>query len=104
MATAGAARAEAYALDLALLGEWSANGAFPVDSVTVLDARGGPAAGATVTLGGVLILTTDARGVARFARTEAGPLEVVAEHPTTRARAVLLDSDQGKILTGSAGR
>jgi len=97
----GALRAEAYALYLALAREWASSGAvWPVDSVEVRDADGKPVAGAAVTLGGSLVLETDARGRARFARTEPGPLEADVLHPRLERRQVLLDSSRGVILTG----
>ena len=99
----GAARSEAYALFLGLIGEWSETD-LPLDSLTVHDAQGRPAAGAIVTLGQAFVLQADAAGVVRFARTEAGPLEARAEHPAVRARALLLDSQRGVDMTGPVGR
>ena len=104
MQAPGAVRAEAYALYLGLLGEWAMPGDWPVDSVEVRGAEGRPAAGALITLGGALVLETGARGLAWFARTEAGPLAAEVEHPAVRARALLLDSTRGFVLTGPHGR
>jgi hypothetical protein len=103
MNAAGAARSEAYALFLGLIGEWS-EADLPVDSLRVHDAQGRPAAGAIVTLGGALVLQTDEGGVVRFARTEPGPLEARAEHPAVHARTLLLDSQRGVDMTGPVGR
>jgi len=94
----GAVRAEAYALYLGVLEEWAGDGAWPLDSLEVRDAGGAPVGGALVTLGGALVLETDALGRVRFARTEPGPLEVRAEHPSVSARRVLLDSERGIVL------
>lgn len=99
----GAARSEAYALFLGLASEWS-DTSWPVDSLRVRDPRGGPAAGAILTLGGAMVLQADANGVARFARTEQGPLEVRAEHAAVRTGVVLLDSQRGVEMTGPVGR
>jgi hypothetical protein len=100
----GAVRAEACALYLGLLEDWTGTGTWPIDSVEVRDADDRPAAGALVTLGGALVLQADAHGKVRFARTEPGPLMVVADHPAVSARAVLLDSQRGIRLTGPRGR
>ena len=100
----GALRAEAYALFLALAREWAPDAAWPADSLTVLDAGGRPVAGAAVTLGGALVLVTDASGRIRFARTEPGPMDVVVEDPRLPARATLLESQRGAVLTGTTGR
>lgn len=99
----GALRAEAYALFLALAREWAPEAAWVTDSLEVRDAAGVPVPGALVTLGDALVLETDARGRVRFARTEPGPLEAVVDDPRVRARAVLLDSSRGAILTGPRG-
>jgi len=95
----GGARAEAYALYLGLVREWAPQ-APPIDSLEVRDAHGAPVPGAHVTLGDALVLETDAFGRLRFARTEPGPLEAVVDEPRVRARAVLLDSMRGAVLTG----
>lgn len=100
----GVVRAEAYALYLAFAREWAPEQAFPPDSIEVRDAAGHEVAGALVTLGGALVLESDARGLVRFARTEPGPLEIVALEPRVRARTLLLDSERGVILTGPSGR
>ncbi len=100
----GTLRAEAYALYLALAREWAPEQAFPLDSLDLRDEAGRPVAGAAVTLGGTLVLESDATGRVRFARTEPGPLEVVAEDPRVRARSVLLDSGGTHVLTGPPGR
>jgi N-acetylmuramoyl-L-alanine amidase len=100
----GALRSEAYALFLALAREWAPDAAWPADSLTVLDGDGRPLAGAAVTLGGTLVLVTDASGRIRFARTEPAAIEVVVEDPRLRAGATLLESRRGAVLTGTAGR
>jgi N-acetylmuramoyl-L-alanine amidase len=100
----GAARAEAYALYLGVLEEWTSDAHFELDSLEVRDSDGSPAAGAVVTLSGAFVLQADPRGVVRFARTEPGPIEVVVEHPRVSARRLLLDSERGIILTGPARR
>ena len=100
----GTVRAEAYALLLALAREWAPNADWPPDSVEVRDAAGHPVAGASVVLGGALVLESDALGRIRFARTEPGPIEVEVRDPRAPARAVLLDSDRGIVLTGPYGR
>jgi N-acetylmuramoyl-L-alanine amidase len=100
----GTIRAEAYALFLALAREWAPNAEWPLDSLEVRDAAGRPVAGAAVTLGGALVLQSDALGKIRFARTEPGPIEVVVRDARTQVRALLLDSDRGIVLTGNNGR
>jgi N-acetylmuramoyl-L-alanine amidase len=100
----GALRAEAYALFLALAREWTPEAAWAPDSLTLGDAEGRPVPAATVTLGGALVLETDAAGRVRFARTEPGPIEVVSVDPRARVRAVLLDSQRSTVLTGTSGR
>lgn len=99
----GALRAEAYALYLSLAREWAPDARWEIDSLEVRDDGGAPVQGALVTLGGALVLETDARGRVRFARTEPGPLEAVVDERRVRARAVLLDSTRGAILTGPRG-
>ena len=96
----GTIRAEAYALFLSLAREWAPSADWPPDSLDVRDATGGPVAGAAVTLGGALLLESDGLGRIRFARTEPGPIEVVVRDPRAPARALLLDSDHGIVLTG----
>ena len=101
----GALRAEAYALFLALAGEWAGEAGWPADSIEVRDAAGRPVAGAPVTLGGTLVLETDASGRSRFARTEPGPIEIEAWVDGSRVRRVLLELDRGVVLTApAAGR
>jgi len=95
----GVLRAEAYALFLGLAREWS-SAAWPVDSVEVQDANGQPIAGVTVTLGGAVELETDRLGRVRFARTEQGPMTAEVDDPRVHARAILLDSTRGVVLTG----
>jgi len=95
----GRLRAEAYALLLALAQELAPAGSeWPLDSLRVLDADGAPLPGAAVTLGAALVVATDSSGVARYARTEAGamPVEVLANG--IRMRALLLDSERGRVL------
>ena len=93
-------RAEAYALYLGLLEEWTSASAWSLDTLSVRDSDDRPLPGALVTLGGALVLQTDARGEALFARTETGPMMIAAEHAAMRARALLLDSQRGIRLTG----
>jgi len=100
----GAARAEAYALYLGLLEEWAGAGSWALDSLTVHDPDDRPVAGAPVTLGGALVVETDARGTVRFARTEAGPMSIEIERMGLRSRALLLDSQHDIRLTGPRGR
>ena len=102
LASPAAVREEAYALYLALMGEWSASPP-TLDSLTVRDAAGAAVGGAAVTVGGSMLLLTDGKGRVRFARTEPGPLEVIVEHPRVHLRRVLLDSEAGVTLTGSPG-
>jgi N-acetylmuramoyl-L-alanine amidase len=104
MNAAGAVRREAYALYLGLLEEWASSDAWVIDSVAVRDADDHPAGGALVTLGGALVLQTDAHGDARFARTENGPMLVTVDHPAVRARGLLIDSQRDIRLTGPRGR
>ena len=61
---------------MALAREWAADVGWPLDSLEVRDPDGRPLAGASVTLGGALVLSTDADGRVRFARTEPGPIDV----------------------------
>ena len=101
----GVLRAEAYALFVAIAREWAVDPAWPIDSLEVRDAAGHAAPGAPVTLGGTLVLQTDALGRARFARTEPGPIDVGAALEGRRAHHVLLESERGIVLTtGSTGR
>jgi N-acetylmuramoyl-L-alanine amidase len=100
----GALRAEAYALFLALAREWAPNAAWPADSLTVLGDDAHPLADAAVTLGGALVLVTDASGRIRFARSEPGPIEAVVEDSRLSARATLLESQRGAVLAGTTGR
>ena len=96
----GALRAEAYVLWLALAREWGSDQGWSADSVIVRDSAGRPVSAAAVRLGGALLVETDERGIARFVRTEAGPIEVAVEDRRVYARRVLLDSDHGTVLTG----
>jgi N-acetylmuramoyl-L-alanine amidase len=100
----GALRAQAYALFLALAREWAPGAAWPADSLTVRDEADHPVAGAAVTLGGALVLVSDASGRIRFARTEPGPIEAVVEEARLRGRTTLLESRRGAVLTGTTGR
>ena len=100
----GALRAEAYALFLALAREWAPEAAWPADSLTLLGPAGRPVPDAAVTLGGTLVLVTDASGRIRFARTEPGPVGVVVEEPRASFRGILLESQRGAALTGTPGR
>lgn len=100
----GALRSEAYALFLAMAREWAPQAAWPADSLTLLDPAGRPVEDAAVTLGGTLVLVTDASGRIRFARTEPGPIDVVVEDSRTHFRGLLLESMRGAVLTGAPGR
>jgi N-acetylmuramoyl-L-alanine amidase len=100
----GALRAEAYALFVALAREWAGEAEWPADSVEVRDDGGRPVAGASVLLGGALVLETDPTGRARFARTEPGPIGLEARVPGAHVRRVLLDSERGAVLTGLTPR
>uniref|UniRef100_A0A832MLY5 MurNAc-LAA domain-containing protein n=1 Tax=Eiseniibacteriota bacterium TaxID=2212470 RepID=A0A832MLY5_UNCEI len=104
LASPGTLRAEAYALFLALAREWAGEAEWPIVTHTVRDANGRPLAGAAVTVGGWLLLESDARGEVRFARTEPGPVELRVEHPAARGRTVLLDSPAVAVPTGPHGR
>ena len=99
----GALRAEAYALFLAVTGEWAPGAAWPLDSLEVRDQDGAPVPGALVTLGDALVLESDALGRIRFARTETGPLGATVSEQRVRARTLLLDSMRGAVLTGPRG-
>ena len=61
----------------------------------MLEADGRPVAGVPVRLGGGLVLSSDAQGRVRFARTEPGDLELAIEDATAPTRSVLLDSMRG---------
>jgi len=95
----GRLRAEAYALYLALAQDLAPPPAeWPLDTLRVLDADGAPLSGAAVTLGSALVVATDSSGVARYARTEPGPLPVEISVNGVRIRALLLDSERGRVL------
>ena len=95
----GRLRAEAYALFLALAQELAAPPAsWPLDSLRVLDADGAPRPGAAVTLGAALVVATDSSGTARFARSEPGDLPVEVVTNGVRLRALLLESERGRVL------
>jgi N-acetylmuramoyl-L-alanine amidase len=96
----GARRAEAYALLTGLAAEFAPDSAWRADSVIVRDRTGAPVPGAPITLGGALVVETDARGVARFVRSEPGAMEAVVEHARVSARGVLLESPAETVLTG----
>src|SRR5262249_10672868 len=73
----GRLRAEAYALWLSLALDLAAPQVeWPLDSLRVIATDGAPVGGAAVTLGSALVVATDSSGVARFARSEPGPLPV----------------------------
>jgi N-acetylmuramoyl-L-alanine amidase len=99
----GTLRSEAYALFLALAREWATEAEWPLDSIEVRDGKGNPVPAAAVRLGGATVLETDSRGRVRFVRTEPGPLEVEVDDPRAGGRRVLLDSQQGVVMTGSRG-
>jgi len=101
LARANAIRDEAYALYLGLAREWADATHWMPDSIAVRDADGRPASGASVVLGGALVLLTDERGIARYVRTESGQLDVEIAHPRVHAHRVLLDSMVGETVTGS---
>jgi hypothetical protein len=101
----GRLRAEAYALWLALAQDLAASSppsppseAWPLDSLRVVDASGASIPGAAVTLGSALVVATDSSGVARFARSEPGPLPVQVLANGVRMRALLLESERGRVL------
>jgi N-acetylmuramoyl-L-alanine amidase len=95
----GRLRAEAYALWLALAQDLAASSeAWPLDSLRVVDAGGASLPGAAVTLGSALVVATDSSGVARFARSEPGPLPVQVLANGVRTRALLLESERGRVL------
>jgi len=99
----GRLRAEAYVLFLALAQELATSlspppAAWPLDSLRVLDADGAPRPGAAVTLGAALVVATDSSGTVRFARTEPGNLPVEVLTNGVRLRAVLLESERGRVL------
>jgi N-acetylmuramoyl-L-alanine amidase len=101
----GALRAEAYALYLSLALEWAPAPSWPRDSLSVTDAAGTPLPRVPVTLGGALVLETDALGRVRFARTEPGPMLVEVPQRAATLRRVLLDFERGVVLsTGSTAR
>ncbi|MEY4375290.1 MAG: hypothetical protein RL760_1457, partial [Candidatus Eisenbacteria bacterium] len=92
----GRLRAEAHALFLTLARLFApADAVWPLDTLTVLEADGRPVAGVPVRLGGGLVLSSDAQGRVRFARTEPGDLVLAIEDATTPTRSVLLDSMRG---------
>ncbi len=98
----GRLRAEAYALFIALAAELTSPTAdWASDSLTVQDADGRAVVGAPVRLGGALVLQTGPDGIARFVRSEPGPLEVVVEDPRAPQRAILLDLERGRVLRAS---
>jgi hypothetical protein len=99
----GALRAQAYALYLSLAREFAPEGVWPIDSLMVRDPAGRPVPGAFVTLGGALVLETDAEGRVRFARTEPGPLAAEVHDRRVSAKSVLLDSMRGAVLAGPGG-
>jgi N-acetylmuramoyl-L-alanine amidase-like protein len=103
LSSPGGLRQEAWALFAGLLRDLGAPEAEP-DSLELRDAEGRPVPGAAITLGGALVLETDALGRARFIRTEPGPVEAVVDDPRARVRAVLLESSRGSVLTGCCGR
>ncbi|MGH3056209.1 MAG: hypothetical protein ACRDL7_14640, partial [Gaiellaceae bacterium] len=96
---------EAYALYLSLALEWAAAPSWARDSLTVADAAGQPLAGLPVTLGGALVLETDAFGRVHFVRTEPGPMLIEASLGAAAVRRILLDFERGVVLkTGSTAR
>ena len=101
----GTLRAEAYALYLSLAMEWAPPADWARDSLTVTDDAGRPLAGVPVTLGGALVLETDALGRVFFSRTEPGPMLVEAASGAVSARRILLEFERGVVLrTGSIAR
>ncbi len=103
LSTPAGVRAEAYAIYLALIGEWR-DAPMPLDSLSVADASGRAVPAAAVTFGGSILLLTGPDGRVRFARTEPGPLDVDVESPAVRAHRVLLDSAAGVTVTGPGNR
>jgi N-acetylmuramoyl-L-alanine amidase len=100
----GALRAEAYALFLGIARAWAPDADWPADSLRVLGDDGRPVPAAAVTLGGALVIETDAQGLARFARTEPGPMLVEADDPRAKLRSTVLEYARGAVLTGTSGR
>lgn len=96
----GRLRAEAYALFVALAGDLGGP-AGAADTIEVRDRAGLPVPGALVTLGGALVVQSGPDGLARFVRTESGPLEAACEDPRVNARALLLDSAHRHLLSGA---
>jgi hypothetical protein len=96
----GNVRAEAWALFVGLAREWTEGAGWSADSIRVEDRASSPVAGAVVRIGGALLAETDMRGVARFVRTEPGPIAARVRHPRVSASAVLLESEHGTVLTG----
>ena len=95
----GRLRAEAYALWLSLALDMAPPQAeWPLDSLRVLGTDGTPVGGAAVSLGSALVVATDTSGVARFARSEPGPLPVEVHVGHARVRALLLQSERGRVL------
>jgi N-acetylmuramoyl-L-alanine amidase len=99
----GALHAEAYALYVAIAREFSPDADWAVDSLEVRDPGGRPVPRVPTRIGS-LLLETDGLGRVRFARTEPGALETVAGDSRVAARAILLDSTRGAVLSGQPGR
>ena len=95
----GRLRAEAFALFVALARDFAPSDEWESDSIEVRDADGHSVAGALVTLGGALVLQAGADGVARFVRTEPGPLEAACDDSRVNARVLLLESSRGHTLS-----
>jgi hypothetical protein len=97
----GRLRAEAWALFVALAHDFAPGTEWEAETLEVRDREGRPAPGALVTLGGALVLQAGPDGVARFVRTEAGPIEAACEDPRVDARTLLLDSARSHLLSGA---
>ncbi len=97
----GRLRAEAYALFVALAADFAAADFGAPDTIEVRDAGGRPVAGALVTLGGALVVQAGPDGLARFIRTESGPIELACDDPRVNTRVLLLDSSRSHLLSGA---
>jgi N-acetylmuramoyl-L-alanine amidase len=95
----GRLRAEAFALFLALARDFAPSDAWDADTIEVRDADDRPVAGALVTLGGALVLQAGPDGLARFIRTETGPLEAACDVSRAGARSLLLESSRRHLLS-----
>ncbi len=99
----GALRAEAYALFCSLAAEFApeAANAWTSDSLELRSAAGVPRPGVPVRFGGGLLLQSGPDGRVRFLRTEAGPMPLEVADPAFDTHPLLLDSEHGRVLTGT---